>query len=476
MGNEVYQAGVARADITSPVGSRLCGYTVREGLSHTVAEPLTATALALCGGETVIFLALDLTLASVELTTRLREHCARSANLPVSNILINFNHTHSAPILPGFWPHDTPDQLKMQEDYAEYLAAQLEQVCRDAISALRPARLAVGWGECKGNINRRQKADDDTVLMGENPDGPCDSSVGVVRVDNLEGQPLAVLFRYSCHTVTLGPRTNVISPDFIGPARALVERETGCLALFMQGCAGNMNPITGIGQDAEGYEDTVRLGHLLGGEVVKVCSTLRTHRRRKEPLLVQSVAVYWLYEYEPISPGGEGSVRVQEIHMQLPLTPFAPLEEIERERATWAERLSDARQRSVREAEMNVAVRFDYWSQLRLNAARNGPNPATVEFPIQVIQLGELAFVALPFEVMAETGLELRAAVPQRNTFVLGYSNGLVSYLPTPQVSRDGGMEAKLGYKNYLLPSELPGAWEPQIKERTMDLLEAINE
>jgi len=47
---------------------------------------------------------------------------------------------------------------------------------------------------------------------------------------------------------------------------------------------------------------------------------------------------------------------------------------------------------------------------------------------------------------MSETGLVLREALGQ-NTFVLGFSNGLVSYLPTPEVSREGGMEAKLGYK-----------------------------
>ena len=65
---------------------------------------------------------------------------------------------------------------------------------------------------------------------------------------------------------------------------------------------------------------------------------------------------------------------------------------------------------------------------------------------------------------MAETGLALREALGP-DTFVLGFSNGIVSYLPTTEISEEGGMEAKLGYKAYLLPSEVPGTWEPAIRE-----------
>jgi hypothetical protein len=32
-------------------------------------------------------------------------------------------------------------------------------------------------------------------------------------------------------------------------------------------------------------------------------------------------------------------------------------------------------------------------------------------------------------------------------------------------------MEAKLGYKNYLLPAELPGKWEMQIKQTAAQML-----
>lgn len=472
-----FKAGVGRGDITPPVGIRLIGYTVRVGLSKAVLEPLTVTALVLGGkNNTIVILAIDLCVCSVEFTTGLRKRCAHALGIVSANVMVNFSHSHSAPMMPGWMPYDTADQLAMQSEYSEQVLEQCENACRMAASNLRPARIGVGWGECQANINRRQRTNDGEVLLGEDANGICDPSVGVLRVDDMAGQPLAVAFRYSCHTVTLGPLTNVISPDFAGPARKLVESQLGCLSLFLQGCAGNINPITGIGQDSENFEDTQRMGVMLGAEVLKVCSTLRTHRRRKQPKLVRSVAVYWLYEYESIPLGDEGGVFTIEEEKEMPLTTFPALEEIEKEVGEWKKIHHESINMGAGEVETNVSQRFLFGSEQRLAATRNGPNPLLLRFPIHAINFGDMALVGLPFEPMAETGLSIQAGSPFKNTFVLGYTNGVVSYLPTPEVSREGGMEARLGYKGYLLPSEIPGDWEPQIKETVNKLLIKIHE
>lgn len=460
--NAIFYAGVAREDITPPIGIRLCGYTVREGFSTGVHSPLTATALVIRGGETVAIVALDLTIGSVAFTDRVREACGRAMGVDGANVLVNYNHTHSAPNLPGFMPYDSVTQLSMQAEYAEHVIEVVAKACGRAVSKLVPARIATGWGACAANINRRQKTPEGEVLLGEDASAPCDSSVGVIRVDDLEGHPIAVAFRFSCHTVTLGPKTNVISPDFVAPARELIERELGCHSLFLQGCAGNQNPITGIGQDVSDFDDTRRVGRMLGAEVIKVSSTLRTHRERKTPRLIRSVAVYWLYEMQPIPHGPMGEVCVAQTELRLALASFPAADELARERQFWAGQLREADARGCAESERNVAVRFYYWSSLRAAAGANGA-VVKVKFPLQVIRIGSFSVVAIPFEPMAETGLALRDQLGE-NTFVLGYSNGVVSYLPTPQISAEGGMEARLGYRNYLLPAEVPGSWEPQIQ------------
>jgi hypothetical protein len=437
-----------------------------------VDEALTVTALVVDGeGGRVAILALDWGAAFVPYTTALRERCARAIGGTVKDVLVNFSHSHSTPMPPDWTPYATPEQLRLIADWAERVATASDTACRRALAALQPARFAAGWGECRANINRRQKTGDGTVLLGEDAAGASDHSVGVVRFDDMQGRAIAVLYRFSCHTVTLGPRSNLISPDFVGPARALIESQLGCLSLFLQGCAGNQNPVTGIGQDATGREDTVRVGQMVGGEVVKVAAGLRTHRRRREPRLVRSVAVYWLYEYEAVPESGRGQVRSEETTLSLPLAPFGSIAEIEAEAEAWHRRHRDACERHAPQSERNVSERFAYWAGRRLMAAKKGPNPVRVTFPVQSLRIGAWTLVGLPFEPMSETGERLRALSPDGQAWVLGYSNGLVSYMPTLEVSAEGGMEARLGYKAYLLPAEVPGEWEPRVCATAADLL-----
>ena len=65
-----------------------------------------------------------------------------------------------------------------------------------------------------------------------------------VRVDELSGRPIAILYNYACHTVTMGPKCLKLSPDFIGPARETIESSTGALSLFLQGAAGSSRVAT----------------------------------------------------------------------------------------------------------------------------------------------------------------------------------------------------------------------------------------
>src|ERR1022692_22975 len=100
MDNLTFEAGVARADITPPVGIRLIGYAVREGVSHGIDEPMTVTALAIRGDDgnggtnTVILLAVDVAQLSIRYADEVRKACAEAVGTPPSHIVINVNHTH----------------------------------------------------------------------------------------------------------------------------------------------------------------------------------------------------------------------------------------------------------------------------------------------------------------------------------------------------------------------------------------------
>jgi hypothetical protein len=138
-----------------------------------------------------------------------------------------------------------------------------------AIACLEPARIAAGEGESRVGIQRRETGPDGYVFLGEVPDGPIDPAVGVLRVDRLDGSPIAVMGAYGCHTVVVGPRAQVASPDFPGPMRELVEDALGGTAVFLQGGGGDIMPCLGHGSWLT-TRCGARIGMMLGGSVVSV--------------------------------------------------------------------------------------------------------------------------------------------------------------------------------------------------------------
>ena len=59
-------------------------------------------------------------------------------------------------------------------------------------------------------------------------------------------------------------------------------------------------------------------------------------------------------------------------------------------------------------------------------------------------------------ETFFETGLEIRERSPFAHTFVLGYSNGLVAYLPRAEDYPPGGWSIDV---DYAVPDLIPQAW-----------------
>ena len=144
------------------------------------------------------------------------------------------------------------------------------------------ARVAAGHGESQIGINRREMGPDGLIFLGEAPDKAIDPAVGVVRVDDLDGQPLATLFSYGCHTVVVGPNSKVVSPDFPGASREVLEKVLGGLSLFLQGGGGDIMPVGGMGWEEDCRDGKNRVGMALASEVLKVAAGLRTNVVRGE--------------------------------------------------------------------------------------------------------------------------------------------------------------------------------------------------
>lgn len=68
---------------------------------------------------------------------------------------------------------------------------------------------------------------------------------------------------------------------------------------------------------------------------------------------------------------------------------------------------------------------------------------APVECEIQVISLGPVTFLTWPGEIFCDFGLEIKHNSPFRPTYVIGYANGSIGYVPTPEAFQEGGYEAE---------------------------------
>src|SRR5262249_38884796 len=80
------------------------------------------------------------------------------------------------------------------------------------------------------------------LARGEPLKGPVDHSVPVLTVTRPDGKLAAVLFGYACHPTTLN--FNKWCGDYPGFAQLALEKaHPGALALFVNTCGGDQNPL-----------------------------------------------------------------------------------------------------------------------------------------------------------------------------------------------------------------------------------------
>ena len=76
--------------------------------------------------------------------------------------------------------------------------------------------------------------------------------------------------------------------------------------------------------------------------------------------------------------------------------------------------------------------------------------PSQVPLILQVIRIGDLGIAAIPCEVFAEIGLEIKQKSPFKPVFTIELANGCNGYLPTPAQHKLGGYETWRARSSYL--------------------------
>lgn len=281
---QALEAGAAKVEITPPLGSPLNGYGYRLGRGAVaIHDAVWARCLYLSDGETkVLLVCSDLCAISRELRERVLELAPRE--VPRENIILTATHTHSA---QGGMIHALPFRAVS----GRFVPELLEQTARGFAEAMSKAcdervRATIGYGTGAQevlSINRRHK------------DGPIDPQIGVIRVDDADGNPIAIIGNLAAHPTTVGEEDGYsVSADYPGFYYTELEKlaAAGCVAMFMNGAEGNQR--TANPESKSGWERTESIGRLLAMRVKEIangirCGDAKLHVGYAEPGLPRTI-------------------------------------------------------------------------------------------------------------------------------------------------------------------------------------------
>src|SRR6185503_9795829 len=232
------------------------------------------------------------------LAEEIRQAIGERVGTRSSHVTVGCTHTHNGPCTSRYnlgGTHDVaakPGQIEALDAYIENLVRQLAGIASVADSQRRPVRVAAGRSEANVAVNREEINDDGRVLVGRNPNGVTDRSVDVLRVDDLEGNASAVIVAYAAHPVVMGYHTYLLSPDYPGVVRRIVEQATGATCLFLTGAAGNQAARSFLQDD---WGEKERMGGQIGGAAVQTFFDIETRPHeviREFDVSLSNIALY----------------------------------------------------------------------------------------------------------------------------------------------------------------------------------------
>ena len=179
MAENILTAGVARVDITPPIGFRMQGAMRRVEGAEGIESRLLATALVIADQKTkIVILDCDLVGFDLPLAQQIRVAIGERVGTSEMNVLVGCTHTHNGPCTARGYlggPHDVaarPGEIEALDAYIEKLVLQLAGVASVADSNRRPARVGAASDQANVAVNREElDPEDGSVWVGRNPDG-----------------------------------------------------------------------------------------------------------------------------------------------------------------------------------------------------------------------------------------------------------------------------------------------------------------
>ena len=277
--------------------------------------------------------------------------------------------------------------------YAKAYQAAVEAAVNQAATSMQPAKLGFGLGVTDINVNRDLPTPKGWA-QGSNPAGFSDKSLPVVRIENTNGKPLAVLMNVAVRSVVMdGAKDNgaggkLLSADLSGAASRYVEQwyGGGLVAFFLMGAAVDQEPILkanrtvlkpdgSLGQvdlKETGFTLLDMLGERLGAEAIQASEAIKATERPQLQVLRRTLNV----PSQGRSGGGPNSGPVQS---------------------------------------------FTY---------QPGPD---IDFPLVMLRLGDIVVAGMQPELASSVGAQIKARSPIPNIMIATMADGGAKYLVDAQ-------------------------------------------
>ena len=374
---------------------------LRQGVARGVHRDIHARSVVFeRDGFTIAIVSLEIAGLTAETVQAIKARIFQVAAIPCENVLLNFTHNHTSPdalvSLPKEWI-----------TWSTWLADQVAGCVFTALNRAVPATGGSGSGSLEGwTVNRQY------------PEKPVDTEVGVMSVDDDEGQPIARLVNFACHGVADGGQHLEWSGDFAGEMSAHIENQLpGSVAVYVQGAAGDIHPFdwwfgNGASEHLHTYEDTALLGKTLASKALAVVDDISLVAElplavRSAPAEVSRHRVNW-----SLTEAIANRERLQGV-----LGSYSG--------ETWRDGTTTANA-AERHPELYGAGNNE------VNIARNHTRPGV---PINVMgfRIGDVLISAHAGELFNELGSAIKQAFPENHPWIASYCDEYIGYISTRQ-------------------------------------------
>ena len=272
------EIGTHEFEINPKVGEPMGAYWRFNKFIKGIHDPVFGNILIISSNETIYALVvLDELVLDTQLVQEMKHGISTRTNIPIDNITIHVNHTHSTSVtVPepnrDDYPLLLPEGRDLQQmrittrERRDNLIKLVSAASEIAIQHLYPVKVGYKVGFVEGIGRNRIRP----------LEGPVDNNVPVLRFESINKNPPVILANFGTHPTIAPPDNCLISGDLIGSTRKTVKELLGSHTKFFYttGAAGDVS--TRFTRKESTFKEVERMGRMLGSEIVKIAESITT--------------------------------------------------------------------------------------------------------------------------------------------------------------------------------------------------------